>query len=175
MTICQWALICSLYWELGLGRGGTKFSVTYSVSQWNTDEALSPWALGTRQVIISLLKARQQAEPFSPCPAFVTGRSGRQTGLWFVHSDLLRLLRAVSRLGGHRRVFGRGGKNHLESQICVFNYFEKNKWSFHDLISWEYLKSPQKEFKSSLHKRTRGLRYILLAVVYALLCCWFFF
>lgn len=71
---------------------------------------------------------------FSPCPEFVTGRSGRQIGLWLVYSDLLRLLRSISRLGGHWRGSWKGEENYLESQICVLNYFEKSKLNFCNLI-----------------------------------------
>lgn len=79
---------------------------------------------------------------FSPFPAFVPARSGRQRGLCLVYSDLLRLMRSVSRLGGHWRGSWEAEENYLESQICVLNYSEESKLNFYYLILWEYLKRP---------------------------------
>lgn len=90
---------------------------------------------GPKNVIVLLLNAQQQDGPmpsslFSPFPAFVTARSGRQRGLWLVYSDLLRLMRSISRLGGHWTGSWET-ENYLESQICVF---EKSKLNFYNLI-----------------------------------------
>lgn len=71
---------------------------------------------------------------FSPCLAFVIGRSGRQTELWLVYRDLLRLLGSISKSGGHWKGSWKGEENYLESQICVLNCSEKSKLNFHNLI-----------------------------------------
>lgn len=62
------------------------------------------------------------------------GRSAGKIGLWLLYSDLLRLLRSVSRLGGYWKGSWKGEENYLESQICVLNYFEKSTLILHNLM-----------------------------------------